>query len=300
MQPACPAGSYTTLSGKVFDPAGKVPLYNVDVYIPNGPLKDYKDGPSCDTCADRVSGSPVTKAVTDASGAFHLGTRTSDVPSGASIPLVFQVGKWRRQVTIPNVVACQDNALTDPQVTRLPRDQTEGHLPRLALTTGGADALECLLLKIGISKSEFTPEAGTGRVNLFAGGNHNGTAMNRTSPGTNAYDTTMNGGATFTDAETWWESGENLNRYDLILHSCEGVTDTQDTNKSTNARTAMQAYADAGGRIFASHWHNYWIEHGNAPWPSVANFNHKDPPKALSRPPSTPASRRGWLSPSGL
>jgi hypothetical protein len=134
-----------------------------------------------------------------------------------------------------------------------------------------------LLRKIGIADSEFTPESDTGRVNLFSGGSHNGTAMTATSGGTNAYDPSLNGGATFTDAETWWESADNLNLYDLVLHSCEGVADP--TNKSMNARMALQAHADAGGRVFASHWHNYWIEHGADPWPTVANFNHQTDPR---------------------
>ena len=59
----------------------------------------------------------------------------------------------------------------------------------------------------------------------------------------------------------------------MILHSCEGTENP--TNKSMAARKALQQYADAGGRVFASHWHNYWFEHGPAPWPTVANFHHQ-------------------------
>ena len=167
-QPACMGGAVTRLTGKVFDPAGKVPLANVDVFIPNAPLANYTDGPACDTCAMALSGAPVVKAKTDTMGNFTLGDSANDVPVGTNIPLVIQVGRWRRQVTIDNVPACADTPVV-ADMTRLPRNQSEGHLPKIALTTGGADALECLLRKIGISDSEFTPESGGGRVNFFAG-----------------------------------------------------------------------------------------------------------------------------------
>jgi hypothetical protein len=263
VQPACPAGSPTTLSGKVFDPAGKVPLYNVDVYVPNKPLTPFTDGPSCDTCGTNLSGEPIVRAVTDAAGNFKLGDGSIDVPSGANVPLVFQVGRWRREVTIANVAACADTPLSvDPNLTRLPRNQTEGHLPKIALTTGNADALECLLRKIGIDDSEFTTEAGTGRVNFFAG-----------QGGTNAFDA-AHGGAMFTPVAPWWNDLANLSKYDMILHSCEGTENP--TNKNMQARQALQMYADMGGRVFASHWHNYWFEEGPAPWPGIANFDHQD------------------------
>jgi hypothetical protein len=266
--PACTGGTSTTVTGTVMDPAGKVPLYNVYVYVPNQALSELSEGPSCDICANATSGDPIATAQTDAQGGFTL----QNVPVGADIPLVIQAGKWRRETTIPSVAACANTAITDVNVTRLPRNQNEGHIPKIALTTGGADALECLLRKIGLEDSEFTPESGAGRVNLFAGGNHNGTAMSGNSRGTNSYLPTLNGGATFTDAETWWDVATNVVKYDIVLHSCEGVENP--TNKSTAARQALQSYADAGGRVFTSHWHNYWIEHGPAPWPTVATFHH--------------------------
>jgi hypothetical protein len=257
-QAPCAAGVRTTVSGTVYDPAGQVPLYNVMVYIPNDPLGAISDGASCDTCATAASGSPIAATLTDEHGRFSL----PNAPVGANIPLVMQIGKWRRQVMLPAVAACTNNPVTDVGLTRLPRNKSEGHIPKMALATGGADALECLLRKIGIDDSEFTPESGDGRVNFFAG-----------VEGTSRYADTLNGGAAFTVARNWWESAQNLRRYDMVLLSCDGKENP--TDKSQAARDAMKEYLDAGGRTFASHWHNYWFERGPQPLPTVASFHHQ-------------------------
>jgi len=277
--PACPGGARTTVSGQIFDPAGKTPLYNITVFVPNAPLDDIKDGPSCDPCdpatgTSLLSGQPIVVAKTDVTGTFHLGmTGSADVPAGTDVPLVIQVGKWRRKVTIPTVTACIDNPITDMDKSRLPRNQAEGHIPKTALTTGAKDAMECLLRKIGIDDAEFTPETGTGRVNLYAGGD--GASAYGMSPG----GTVLNGGASFTPASPWWDSLDNLKKYDIILHSCDGSSYSAGVDpvfpKSMAARQALNDFADLGGRVFASHWHAYWFENGTDAFKSIGTFDHE-------------------------
>src|SRR5689334_132551 len=56
----CEGTGKTTVTGTVLDPAGKVPVYNATVYVPNGPLADIVDGANeCDRCANALSGSPI-------------------------------------------------------------------------------------------------------------------------------------------------------------------------------------------------------------------------------------------------
>ena len=263
---ACSGSDLTTVSGTVYDPAGKVPLYNVTVYVPNRELAPLTEGAICLPCDTSLSGEPIVQSVTDSAGHFEL----KNVPVGSDIPLVIQVGKWRRETKIPTVSRCIENKIDDHEITRLPRNQGEGHMPRIALTTGSADALECLLRKIGIDDAEFTPESDKGRVNLFSAGNTKDTM----GVGTNQYDAQLNGGAMFTRAPGWWDDVNNLKPYDLVLHSCEGIEAS--SNKSPAALKAFEDYANMGGRVFASHWHNYWLE--KSAFSTVATFRHqKDP-----------------------
>jgi hypothetical protein len=257
----------TTITGKVYDPAGKLPLYNVAVYVPNSEVMPLKEGASCDRC-DASIVNPVTSAITDETGTFVL----KDAPVGPNIPLVIQVGKWRRQITVPMVNGCVDNPLTDPQLTRLPRNKSEGDLPHIAISTGGGDQMECLPLRMGVDPAEFTTGAGDGHIHLFAGdpGNY---------PPVANFDATHNGGAALTPSSTdLWASTDTLKKYDIVILSCEA--DTNATSKTRAMRQAMYDYASLGGRVFASHLHSVWFADGPDPVPTTGTWRRvtQNPP----------------------
>jgi len=235
-QVTCQSGK-TTVTGTVYDPAGKNPLYNVVVYVPNAPLDVIKHGPVCDSCGGaNVSGSPVVTALTDATGKFVL----ENVPVGANIPLVMQAGKWRRTITLPNVTQCVDNPVGQKtagveNLTRLPRKKSEGDMPLIALAAG-CDPIHTLVQKIGVDPTEITAETGTGTVQVFAG---NGG---------------QNGGVTAaTDAYAFWGNKQKMMKYDIIINECECAPYLRSSQGP--AYTNMKDYLVAGGRVFSSHYH---------------------------------------------
>ena len=196
----CPGGASTTVSGTVYAPNGKLPLYNVAVYVPNAPLEPLSPGMTCDRCGTLASGRPIASALSDHQGKFRI----TNVPVGKDIPLVIQVGKWRRKVTIPEVKACQDNPLTDPQLTRLPRNRTEGDLPRVALTSGRCDQLTCMIPKLGLDPAEVGV-AGQDRAFTFFSG---------------ADGDTTGGPPGMMPATSLWNSFDELSKYSMVLFSC--------------------------------------------------------------------------------
>ena len=50
---------------------------------------------------------------------------------------------------------------------RLPRNQSEGSIPKMAITAGDADRLQCLFTRMGIDTAEFTNPDVTGSLNIY-------------------------------------------------------------------------------------------------------------------------------------
>jgi hypothetical protein len=234
---ACPNGGSTTISGKVLDPAGHNPLYGVVTFIPNTqggqlpliPLGINSASCSCDALF--TGEEPMADSITAADGTFTI----ANAPVGSNIPLVVQIGKWRKEIIVPTVKACQDNAAGS---INLPKNHSDGmyaSLPNIAVSTGGADSLECLLTRAGVDEAEFSGDPNTpdARVHVFQGRGGNTTV----SPAAPSSPTSL------------WDSDADLERYDIVLLSCEGSPTT-----GSNSQTIAD-YVSAGGRVFGEHFH---------------------------------------------
>lgn len=248
-QAVCASGS-TTLRGTVYDPARKNPLYNVMVYVPRtiDPLPEMKRGISCDRCASLVL-SPLTSAVTNERGEFVL----SNVPVGDKIPVVAQVGKWRRRIEVNVAKSCAENVIPEYELS-LPRNGSEGDMPQIAVTTGALDSLECLMQGIGVDEREFVPGGDrSGHIHMFDGYGGHGVA----------------GSPRAKDA--LWDSVISMSAYDIVALSCEGA----EHNEEKPDKSVVAEYANAGGRVFGTHYHYTWFK--NSPDPLVSRSIDWDP-----------------------
>lgn len=221
------------------------PIYNAIVYVPNGKPDAFPSGASCDKCGTVASGEPLVTALSGADGTFTL----ENVPVGADVPLVIQVGRWRRQVTISNVARCTDTKL-DEELTRLPRNKSEGDIPLMAIATSVYDPTECIMRKIGIDAEEFTVPSESGRVHIYRG---SGATLT---------------GATPPESMALWATPANLARYDLVAFPCQTTGGPDPTGRGN-----IKTYADSGGRVYVTDLSQDIIKTGPAPWPSTATWN---------------------------
>jgi hypothetical protein len=275
-QVVCDMGS-TTISGTVLAPTDSSkgygnpdPLANALVYIPNGTVQPFTKGVSCDACGAQVTGSPLVSVLSGVDGTFVL----PNAPCGTNIPLIIQLGRWRRHITIPSVACCDNTALTGEQ-TRFPRQQNEGgdplnNIPLIAVQTGAVDPIECILPKIGIDVAGFSNPGGTGRVHLFQG---TGCYLQGRNIVTAASGARIDA-ATPLAENALWPSAGTLGNYDAIIADCVDCQIDQFSNKVvTNAtKKNVRDYLNAGGRLFASHFSYVWL-YNNAPLSTTAAWN---------------------------
>jgi hypothetical protein len=235
---------------KTADSSSLPPL---DAGIPTG-------GTSCDRCTDQDLGPVLSSATTDYKGEYTL---SGNIPVGEPFVLVVKIGKWRRAVemTLSDTAACASTAI-DPQNTRLPRTSTDGlaaNIPRIAISTGAIDAMECVFLKMGVAASEFVNGSATttgGRVHMYQGGS-SGTPGGLVDNNTPA-DVTLHGDKT------------RMFSYDMVVFDCEGMGYAHHNTSDVNIRE----YVNSGGRMFASHLSWTWLQdNGNAAYTAASSLD---------------------------
>ena len=244
-QVACDGGATTTITGRVV--AGTIaqygtpdPVPGVLVYVPNAPLKAFSTGVQCSQCGADVSGNPLVQTTTGIDGTFVI----TNMPVGNNIPVVIQLGRWRREVTF-NVPSCATTAVGD---IHMPRTKAEGDIPFTAIDTGNVDAIECVLLKMGVDQGEFTKPGVGGRMEMYTGNGANAGA------GTPAETTLVNSLAT-------------LDEYDQVFFPCWGGEFLKTGAQQTN----VIDYTSNGGRVFSTHYSYTWL-FNDAPFSGTANW----------------------------
>jgi hypothetical protein len=185
---------------------------------------------------------------TKVDGTFSL----SNAPVGSNVPLVIQIGKWRRQFSV-NVPSCQTTAVPDKTLL-MPNSvvgSTTDNMPDIAVSTGSADTLECLMTRIGLPPTEYVAgNGGSGHVHIFAGGNPSGGGFGGGGGG-RPENPGMSGAPQ--SSTSLWSTVNQLMPYDIVLLSCEGG-ETYNANPQ-----ALEQYLNQGGRAFGSHFHYAWF-----------------------------------------
>jgi hypothetical protein len=318
--PICPVNSPTRLTGRVITPgrtdligelANRVGVPNAFVYIlRNNDVGDLPDigtgipdgGTSCDRCSDQDLGPVLTSAITDSSGEFTL---EGNIPFGEDFLLVTKVGKFRRAEVVPALAVgnkCTTIALTETMPgnpTRLPRAMNDGlavNIPRIAISTGQIDAMECVFAKMGIAANQFTrPQLG-GPIHLYRA---NGAWPDQQSFDCNACGggagttpdacRTTNCGGASTAARTSFlaavsdanlhDTLPSLSAYDTVVYDCEGLgwdsTFAQRGTPGTGSNgDRLREYVNRGGRMFASHLSFSWLhQNGTTPYAALTPFD---------------------------
>jgi len=214
------------VTGRVLAPNGVTPIPGAIVYVPTAGVPALPSGAACGCGAPPV----VAATKTAADGTFTL----SGLPVGEGVPLVMQLGKWRRAISLPKIDACA--SLTLPEAdTRLPKNRAEGDMPTIAVTTGACDALGCLFPKLGVDPSEIgvADDGPMKAIHTYRG------AVER--------DEAPRGASR---ADALWSDEAALSRYDIVLLACECGEHV--ARKGPRANQAMARYLDSGGKILTT------------------------------------------------
>ena len=152
-----------------------------------------------------------------------------------------------------------DRSSPIPNMTRLPKNQSEGRPPEDRRHHRRARSARL-----------HSPEDRHRRVRVRLRGRHRCQAREPLRRKRRQLSRTRPGRTNAPSATPFWSDANQLKAYDIVLLSCEGGENI-DTNTAA-ALSAMEAYTNMGGRIFGSHYHYVWFQYGSAAFQSTAQW----------------------------
>ena len=190
-----------------------------------------------------------------------------NVPVGDDIPLVIQVGKWRRELRIPRTQACAETVSRRPQPDapaaqpgrgQHPQDRPHHRRRRSPGVPAAQDRHRRQRVHARVRHRSGQPLLGAGRR-----------AALRPPPPMHLRSTP---GSMFTPATTFWEDPAAFKRYDMVLLSCEGMQYPAD--KSPAAAGSWWATPTWAAESSPRTGTTSGCREGPVPWSDVATFTN--------------------------
>jgi hypothetical protein len=233
-----PAPCTATVTGVVRFPNGREPVPRALVYTTVGEAPAPRSG-ECDQCL--ASGGAIVHTETAVDGSFSL-----TVGTGMQ-RLVVEKGLFVRVVEL-DVTECDATIALEPETTRLPRNPSEGRIPRIAVSTGFYDAMENVLAKLGLASLDsfgwLVP--GSEQFDLFEGAGE-------------GIDPTR-------ELATLLRDPVRLATYDVLLINCG--SDPEDTFfggesiiEDAAVLANLRAFVEGGGRLYVTDEAYDYVEH---------------------------------------
>jgi len=243
----CPNATSTKITGQVFTPKGDVPVPFARVYV----VKTKNEFPatvSCEVCSSPTDPAWVS-ALTDVNGRFTL----DNVPlakGGGQVELAVQKGRFRRYYTL-TLNECVTNDLTMTPATAkltLPKNRSEGNLPKIAVGTGDWDAMECVIGPngFGLEASAFDRFDNLTRNFPLVGGG----------------SVTASGGTqgTMGTLLSLINDKARLLTYNIVFLNCSGDEYEKMFQSNPTAKANIEEYVRSGGRLYVTDWSYDWVE----------------------------------------
>jgi hypothetical protein len=235
-QNKCPAGTQTTVRGRVLMPNGIDPVPQALVYVPRE-VSEFPETVQCEVC-DQITDIAIVSTQTADDGSFVLGpipTAENQAP-GFAVQLVAQKGRFRKLLEYTIETPCGENVAGNNDFELPGRTAGFDNIPNIAVADGTYDQMECVLLKLGIEQGAF--DIYSGSMDIFGGGGAPGTQGN---------------------LDTLLLDLAKMKTYNIIFINCSN-NDYEAALTNAAVKNNIRDYVQSGGRLYITDWSYDYIE----------------------------------------